>query len=60
MSDKTFSSHSEYGYQNRTVSFGISYRFGKMGAMVKKAKRSISNDDVKSGGGSGGNGGGGN
>ncbi len=60
MSDKTFSSHSEYRYQNRTVSFGISYRFGKMGAMVKKAKRSISNDDVKSGGGSGGNGGGGN
>jgi len=46
--------------QVRTISFGISYRFGKMGAMVKKAQRGISNDDVKSGGGNSGGGGGGN
>ena len=59
MSDASFRSHSERKMLYRTFSFGISYRFGKMGAMVKKAKRSISNDDVKSGGDNGGNSGGG-
>jgi hypothetical protein len=59
MKDNTFSSHSENRSLSRTISFGISYRFGKMGAMVKKALRGINNDDVKSGGGNGGGGNGG-
>jgi hypothetical protein len=59
MKDDTFSSHSENRSLSRTISFGISYRFGKMGAMVKKAQRGINNDDVKGGGGNGGGGNGG-
>ena len=34
-------------------SLTLSYRIGELKASVKKAERSISNDDVKSGGGSG-------
>lgn len=52
LSDATFMSHREGWYESRRVSFGITYRFGKMGAMVKKAQRGINNDDMKSGGGS--------
>jgi outer membrane receptor protein involved in Fe transport len=55
----TFSSVSESEQQMRSFRFSISYRFGKMGQGVKKAQRSISNDDVKGGGSKGGNGGGG-
>lgn len=36
----------------------ISYRIGELKASVKKAARSISNDDVKGGGGTQGGGGG--
>lgn len=56
----SFSSYNESKILTRSFSFAISYRFGKMGAMVKKAQRGISNDDVKGGGSKGGNGGGGN
>ena len=35
----------------RRVSLNVSYRFGELKASVKKAERSITNDDVKSGGG---------
>ncbi|NDV69584.1 TonB-dependent receptor domain-containing protein [Dysgonomonas sp. 25] len=47
--------------ENRARRFGvyISYRFGEMKAQIKKAKRSISNDDMISGGGGGGQQGGG-
>jgi Outer membrane receptor proteins, mostly Fe transport len=48
-----YTSHSEGYYFTRTARIGISYNFGKMDVSVKKAKRGISNDDVKSGGGSG-------
>ena len=33
------------------VSISVSYRFGSLNAYVKKARKSISNDDVQSGGG---------
>lgn len=44
------------------VRLGVTYRFGQMKESVKKARRSITNDDVKSesSGGSGGMGGGAN
>ncbi len=48
-----YTSHSEGYYYTRTARIGISYNFGKMDVSVKKAKRGISNDDVKSGGSSG-------
>jgi hypothetical protein len=38
-------------------SLTLSYRIGELRASVRKAERSISNDDVKSGGGSGNSGG---
>lgn len=37
------------------VSFSVSYRLGSLKASVKKAERSIENDDVKGGGGNGAN-----
>lgn len=46
-----YTSHSEGYYYTRTARIGISYNFGKMDVSVKKAKRGISNDDVKSSGG---------
>lgn len=54
-----FTSYNEQVERSRSFSFGITYRFGKMGTMVKKAQRGISNDDVKGGGSKGGSGGGG-
>ena len=38
-----------YNY-NRQLRFNISYRFGQMKGEIKKAKRGIKNEDVKSGG----------
>jgi outer membrane receptor protein involved in Fe transport len=40
---------STYTHYYRSLRFSVSYNFGKMGENVKKAKRSIQNDDVKSG-----------
>jgi outer membrane receptor protein involved in Fe transport len=40
---------SNYSY-NRQLRFNISYRFGQMKGEIKKAKRGIKNEDVKSGG----------
>ena len=45
-------------YPQMRFGMSVSYRFGELKASVKKAARTISNDDVKSGGGSGGAGGG--
>jgi hypothetical protein len=49
-SDPTFFSHSESSQLAQNVRLNITYNFGKMNFAVKKAKRGISNDDVKSGG----------
>lgn len=54
----TFSSYSRNEIVLRSFRIAISYRFGKMGQTVKKAARSINNDDVKGGGGKGATGGG--
>ena len=58
---ENFYSTSKSRYPNRSFGMSISYRIGELKASVKKAARSISNDDVKGGGGGeGGQGGGGN
>lgn len=41
-------------YPQMRFGLSVSYRFGELKASVKKAARTISNDDVKSGGGGGG------
>ena len=42
-------------YSRQRFGISISYRIGELKASVKKAARSISNDDVKSAEGTGGN-----
>ncbi len=54
-----FISKSSGKYPNRYVGFSIGYRIGELKASVKKAARSISNDDVRGGEGGGGSAGGG-
>ena len=54
-----FISNSSSKYPSRYYGFSISYRLGELKASVKKAARSIDNDDVKGGGGGGNTGGGG-
>lgn len=54
-----FWQESNYRYSRMRYGVGISYRIGELKASVKKAARSINNDDVKSGG-DGNTGGGGN
>ena len=46
-------------YPQMRFGLSVSYRIGELKASVKKAARTITNDDVKSGGGSGATGGGG-
>ncbi|WP_321438746.1 outer membrane beta-barrel family protein [uncultured Bacteroides sp.] len=46
----SFRLYSETHYPQRSFGFSISYRIGELKAGVKKAARSIQNDDVKSGG----------
>lgn len=46
-------------YTRQRFGVSVSYRIGELKASVKKAARTISNDDVKGGGGEGGGGGGG-
>ncbi len=43
--------------KNQSVNFSVSYRFGEMKTQIKKALRSINNDDAMSGGASSGGGG---
>lgn len=45
-----FMNVSERNMISRSLRLNLSYNFGKMGENVKKAKRSIQNDDLKSGG----------
>lgn len=54
--DLQFYEHSVNYMTGRSFQFGISYTFGDLKGGIKKVKRSISNDDVKSGGESGGEG----
>ena len=44
-------------YTRQRFGVSVSYRIGELKASVKKAARTISNDDVKSSGGEGGGGG---
>ena len=48
--DITFNSHIENSYPAQNVRFSVAYNFGKMDLQVKKARRGIKNDDIKSGG----------
>jgi outer membrane receptor protein involved in Fe transport len=50
MGDKTFFADSEYTYLARNLRLSITWNFGKMEFQVKKARRGIRNDDLKSGG----------
>ncbi len=51
----TFKTTYKYRYPLQSFGINISYRIGELNANVKKAERTISNDDVKSGGGGQGN-----
>jgi len=42
-------SKSSYDRLGRSFNFNLSFRFGRMNALVKKAQRGIKNDDVKGG-----------
>jgi len=48
--DPYYTQHSETIYPSRSFRCSVTYNFGKSGMDVKKARRSIQNDDVKSGG----------
>jgi len=50
LQDITFKSSNEFIYLAQTVRFSVTYNFGKMDLQVKKARRGIQNDDVKSSG----------
>lgn len=47
--DITFSSHIVNSYPAQNLRLSLSYNFGKMALQVKKARRGINNDDLKSG-----------
>ena len=53
LEDVNFVQNSYNRYTRQRFGFSISYRIGELKASVKKAARSISNDDVKGGGGNG-------
>lgn len=48
--DPTFHQNTEYYYYNRMLRFSISYHLGQLNGEIKKARRGIKNEDVKSGG----------
>ena len=50
-----FTQESFYKYNQQSFGVSVSFRMGELKASVRKAERSISNDDVKGGGGQGGN-----
>lgn len=47
----SYATSNDYSTYSSKVSISVSYRFGSLNAYVKKARKSISNDDVQSGGG---------
>lgn len=58
--DATFIERSEFRQVMRTFNFGVMWNFGKANIQVRRANRSIHNDDVVGGDGGGESGGGGN
>lgn len=54
LEDTNFIQESWNKYSRQRFGISVSYRIGELKASVKKAARTISNDDVKSGGGEGG------
>lgn len=50
----SYSTAMDYSQYGSKLSVSISYRFGSLNAYVKKARKSISNDDLQGGSGSGG------
>ena len=48
--DLNYYQHSKNTYHAQVLRLNVTYNFGKMGQGVKKAKRGIQNDDLKSGG----------
>jgi len=48
--DLNYYQHSKNSYHAQALRLNVTYNFGKMGQGVKKAKRGIQNDDLKSGG----------
>ncbi|TPE44183.1 outer membrane beta-barrel protein [Pontibacter mangrovi] len=53
-----FEQRNEYRRVQRRISIGFSYKFGKLKEDIKRTKRGIKNDDLKSGGGDSSGGGG--
>lgn len=53
LSDKTFTSKSTNYMYNRMFRLYVSYQFGQMKDQIKKARRTIRNEDLKGGGDSG-------
>jgi len=50
LNDPSFSqTNTSYSFR-RQFNFNISYKFGQMKGEIKKARRTIQNDDLKSGG----------
>ncbi|PTX21070.1 outer membrane receptor for ferrienterochelin and colicin [Pontibacter mucosus] len=49
VSGLNFEQRSEYSYVRRRASIGFNYRFGKLKEDIKRTKRGIRNDDLKSG-----------
>lgn len=56
LENANFIQESRYKYSRRRFGVSVSYRIGELKASVKKASRTISNDDVKGEGNSGGGG----
>ncbi|MCE1199397.1 MAG: outer membrane beta-barrel family protein, partial [Marinilabiliales bacterium] len=50
MSDPSFTQTSTYYQYRRQFNINISYKFGQMKGEIKKARRTIQNEDLKSGG----------
>ena len=50
-----YNNYESFHYLQRSFNVSISWRFGKLQASVKKAQRSIQNDDTKAGGNNSGN-----
>jgi hypothetical protein len=48
--DPTFAQTSTTYYSNRQIRINLSYRFGQMKGEIKRARRGIKNEDLKSGG----------
>lgn len=57
---ENFRQFTDYSFSARRYGFSVSYRLGSLRASVQKAKRAITNDDVKGGGEDGNSGGGSN